>query len=128
MGVYATADDVRDRFEGDIPDSQTGWLDARITDAESLLITLRPALAGGPSTVSATTADNARRVIADAVLRLVRNPGGAREQTVGPYRVVYDNGDDGQSGIYFTAEDLAAFSVGRRRYGMAGVAKPRWVP
>ncbi|MBF6085217.1 hypothetical protein IU485_28005 [Nocardia cyriacigeorgica] len=128
MGVYATPDDVRARFEADIPDSQTGWLDARITDAESLLITLRPALAGGPSTVSATVADNARRVVADAVLRLLRNPGGAREQSVGPYRVVYDSDDGGQSGIYYTADDLAAFSIGRRRYGMVGIAKPRWVP
>ncbi len=127
MGVFATVQDVKDRFEGELPPSQTAWVEARITDAESLLRLKVPLLANGPAGLPAITAANARRLVVDAVLRLARNPMGVRDQTVGPFRVTFDT-ENHTAAISFTEEELSVFVPKHRRFGMVGVKAPRWTP
>ncbi|MEV0759528.1 hypothetical protein [Nocardia sp. NPDC050435] len=126
MGDYATVADVTARFEGELAPDQTPWIEARIADAEALLKAKVPSLAASVLVSPVMTA-NARRLVVDAVLRVMRNPTGAREQTVGPFRVSYALGENAAAAVFFTDAELAVFAPRRRRFGMIGVKAGRWV-
>lgn len=125
MGQFATSEDVQQRFEGHLSEAQLTWVDVKILDAETLLITHIPRLANSALT-SPTDQLNARRIVADAVLRVLRNPGGIQQEEAGPWRVVRDKTSSTGS-LFFTHEELATFrQARRRRIGMLGVAGPRY--
>lgn len=125
MGQFAVAEDVASRFEGTLNDAQLSWVDVKILDAEALLVTHIPRL----STLELVTSNdmvNARRIVSDAVLRVLRNPAGIQQEEAGPWRVVRDKGAS-SGALFFTPEELAVFrQVRRRRIGMLGVAPPRY--
>lgn len=123
MGQFAVAEDVDSRFEGSLSVEQLAWVDVKILDAEALLITHIPRLSN-LALVNSTDMVNARRIVCDAVLRVLRNPAGIQQEEAGPWRVVRDKGS--ASGLlYFTNDELAVFrQVRRRRIGMLGIAAP----
>lgn len=125
MGIFAVSDDVSSRFEGSLNATQLTWIDVRILDAEALLVTHIPRLAD-PALTSDNDRLNARRIISDAILRVLRNPAGIAQEEAGPWRVV--RGRDAANGsLFFTHEELSAFKQARRkRIGMLGVAAPRY--
>lgn len=113
--MFATADDVRARFEGVIPESRDAWLDAKIVDAENLLISLIPSM---ESTTDVTRLARAKAMVAEAVLRVYRNPSGAAQEAAAVFSVSRAKGPD--SGLlYFPEDELDALrGIGKRaRYG-----------
>lgn len=125
MGQFADSVDVQKRFEGALSEAQLTWVDVKILDAEALLITHIPRLAE-PATTSSNDLVNARRVVADAVLRVLRNPAGIQQEEAGPWRVVRDRGA-ASGALFFTPDELAVFrQARRRRIGMLGIAGPRY--
>lgn len=117
--MFATRDDVRAHFEGVIPSSRDAWLDAKIAAAESLLTSLVPSMA---TTTDAARLERAKAMVAEAVLRVYRNPSGATQETASVYSVSRAKGVD--SGIlYFPDGELEALrgSGQRRRFGTIGV-------
>lgn len=125
MGLFADTTDVADRFEGSLSEAQLTWVDVKILDAEALLVTHIPRLSN-PALMNANDALNARRVVADAVLRVLRNPAGIHQEEVGPWRVVRDK-SAAAGALFFTPDELSTFrQVRRRRIGMLGIAGPRY--
>jgi len=118
--ALATRDDVRDRFEGVIPESRDVWLDRRIGDVEARLIARCPWLAPHRlSTLPPEIVENARTVVADAVLRLWRNPGGRQARSAGSFSETLGQSAT-RNDIHFTDEELASLMLPRkrrRRYG-----------
>lgn len=91
MATYATPDDLRARFEGDLPESADERLVVKLDDAERLLSRYVPSrdiaahiLAGR------ATAEDVRQVLCNMVLRVLRNPTGANSQTAGPFSMSLD--------------------------------------
>jgi hypothetical protein len=113
--MFATADDVRARYEGVIPESRDAWLAAKIEDAENLLISLVPSMA---TTSDAARLARAKAMVSDAILRVFRNPSGASQETASVFSVSRAKGPD--SGLlYFPEDELDALrGIGRRaKYG-----------
>ncbi|PBC38473.1 hypothetical protein CJ179_38365 [Rhodococcus sp. ACS1] len=125
MGAYASATDVEDRFEGSLSSEQLTWVGVMILDAEALLSSQIPRLAD-PFTASAADQANAKRVICESVLKVLRNPGGFQSESTGPWTATrFPDGTPGQ--LSFTKEQLAVFRRTRKkRVGMIGVAPARW--
>lgn len=120
--MFATADDVRDRFEGVIPSSRDAWLDAKISDAESLLVSLVPSMA---TTTDAARLARAKGMVADAVLRVYRNPSGATQETASVYSVSRSKGAD--SGVlFFPADELEALRGSARRTRIGTIPVGPW--
>lgn len=126
MGVFAGRDDLIARFEGELTERQLTFGEAKIVDAEALLMSLVPALAAGPSGVSELVRANATRAVCAAVLRVIRNPAGVSYEVVGSYTTRYGN-DAARGDLHFTDEELASVRVKPRRFGVIGVSAPRWV-
>ncbi|MFI5777025.1 hypothetical protein [Nocardia sp. NPDC051570] len=125
MGDFATVTDVADRFGSTLTPEQDKLVTARIADAEALLQTEVPALAGGTGGLPVITLANAKRVVCDAVLRPLRNPAGLVSERSGPFEVTF-HAEALAEEIYFTADQLALFRR-RRRVGVVGVSGPRWL-
>lgn len=118
--MFADSDDLRARFEGVIPSNRDDWLDAKIEDAENLLISLIPSMA--TTTVTARLA-RAKAMVSDAVLRVYRNPSGAVQETASVYSVSRSKAAD--SGVlYFPEDELDALrGIGKRaKFGTIGVS------
>lgn len=79
MGDYADFNDVKDRYEGELPSDRQTWIEARIDDVEAELIGLVPSLADADLVTQSDPARAARvrRLICEKVLTLFRNPDGA---------------------------------------------------
>ncbi|MFE5290205.1 hypothetical protein ACFRAQ_35080 [Nocardia sp. NPDC056611] len=125
MGVFATSTDVADRFGSELSPDQVKLVDARIADAEALLMTEVPALSAGTSGLPAITLANAKRVVCDAVLRPLRNPAGLLSERSGPFEVQFRASAMGEE-VYFTPDQLALFRR-KRRVGVIGVSGPSWL-
>ncbi|WP_280471003.1 Gp19/Gp15/Gp42 family protein [Nocardia cyriacigeorgica] len=113
--MFATRDDVRAHYEGVIPAGRDAWLDAKIAAAENLLISLVPSM---ETTTSPVRLARAKAMVADAVLRVYRNPAGASQESASVYSVSRANA--AASGLLFFPEDEldALRGSGRRpRYG-----------
>ncbi|WP_227979980.1 hypothetical protein [Nocardia spumae] len=118
--MFATRDDVRARFEGVIPSNRDPWLDAKIDDAESLLVSLVPSMA---TSADPARLSRAKAMVSDAVLRVYRNPSGATQETASVFSVSRAKGPD--SGLlYFPDDELDALrgSGRRRQFGTIGVS------
>ncbi len=120
--MFATADDVRARFEGVIPSSRDAWLAAKIADAESLLTSLVPSMA---TTSDAARLARAKAMVSEAVLRVYRNPSGASQETASVFSVSRSKGAD--SGIlYFPEEELDALRGAGRRQQFGTIPVQPW--
>lgn len=105
MAVYATWDDVTATFEGALPDDAKPRIEALIRQASARLNAMVPSLA---ARVSAGTVDPElpSSLVVEAVLRLVRNPVGAQQQSVGPFNLSFAGGQ--KTGLYFDPEVVNA--------------------
>jgi hypothetical protein len=105
--MFATYQDVADRYEGTIPDSRDNWVNLRIEDVESFLVGLVPSLAGPD--VSPDRLRRAKVLVCDKVLEIYRNPDGStqRSQVMGPMTDTRSWSKEVATGrITFTEEDL----------------------
>jgi len=86
MGMWAQVSDVVRRYDKPIPTSRHGWISSLIDDAEDQL-TLKVADLPARVTAGEVPATRVQRIVAAAVLEVVRNPDGftQQSQTVGPY-------------------------------------------
>ncbi|MEV0357109.1 Gp19/Gp15/Gp42 family protein [Nocardia sp. NPDC050697] len=120
--MFADRGDVRARYEGVIPDSRNAWLDAKIDDAESLLVSLVPSLADADDEARL---GRAKAMIADAVLRVYRNPSGVTQETASVYSV--SRSKDTASGMLFFPEaELEALRGSGRRRRLGSIPTSPW--
>lgn len=120
--MFATADDVRARFEGVIPSSRDAWLDAKIEDAESLLTSLVPSMA---TTTDTGRLERAKAMVADAVLRVYRNPSGASQEAASVYSVSRSKGAD-SGRLFFPNDELEALRGSGRRSRIGTIPVAPW--
>lgn len=85
--AYATSADVAARLGRDLTESETGIVDARLADVE-LMIRNRVEDLDERVSLGKTSRDVVVMVEAEAVLRLIRNPDGYRQETDGNYSYV----------------------------------------
>ncbi|WP_433662452.1 Gp19/Gp15/Gp42 family protein [Nocardia sp. CA-128927] len=125
MGVFASRQDLIASYEGELTERQLVFAETKILEAEALLMTLVPRLAGGPAAVPQLVRTNATRAVCAAVLRVVRNPAGVSYQATGGYTTrLSDNAATGE--LFFSTEELAPLRQRRRRVGVLGIAPVRW--
>lgn len=84
MSTYAQPQDVVDRWDGAPLDP--GRVQVLLDDAENLL----PADVDARITAGWTTAAKVTQVLCNMVIRVLRNPAGARTDTTGPYTTSWD--------------------------------------
>lgn len=90
MSVYATIDDVRDEYNGEIPADSEAYVARKLAAAELIV---QRAVGGDIAAYIAsgkTSAAEVRLVLCDMVIRLLRNPGGVRTETAGPFSRTID--------------------------------------
>jgi hypothetical protein len=105
---YAAVTDVADRYEGTIPPERYPWVATLIVDATSLLRGKLPQLDTWVTTGQVPVSE-ARRVVAEVVLRRFRNPGGYRQETEGPYGSTRD-ATSASGRLVVLDEELAALT------------------
>lgn len=122
MGRFADEIDVRGRYEGVIPSSRDTWLENTIADVEGRLVSHEnaPWLAT-EAALPKQVLDNARAVVARAVLRLYRNPGGERSLAAGSFSKAWsDKSAAGSGEIAFTDSDIDSLRLPRQRRARFG--------
>lgn len=126
MGLFADLADVQARYEGAIPDTDAGRIDARITDAESLLTALIPSLLD-PYKTGDTRAARAKSVVCDAVLRVYRNPGGFRSEGIDVEQASRSSAtESGQ--LTFTPDELQSLRIRSKKRGFGTMKVKPWNP
>ncbi len=112
MATYATVDDLRDRYEGDIPESLEEKLTVRIEEAE--LIVARPMRGNIAAWIAAgkTSAAEVKMVLCNMVLRVLRNPGGTTVQSAGPFAQTLDKAV-ASGKLFLTRDDRRALGLRR---------------
>lgn len=129
MGRFVEADDVKNRYEGVIPDDRSTWLTTRIDDVEADLILMVPSLGvEDVDQIAPARLQKVKAVVADKVLELYRNPERARTRTqaAGPYNesTTYDSGGGKSvSRGYFTDDEVANLRLPRTHRSNLGVAR-----
>ncbi len=103
--VYATFGDVRETYEGTIPDDRRNRIDALIRRASAKLTHLVP---GIPERIEEGSLDPElpRGMVVEAVLRQYRNPSGATNQNVGPFSQSLNSNASKSEAITFPREEL----------------------
>jgi len=118
MATYATVDDVRDRFEGDIGEGSPTErvVTARLDDAEAMVVHRLGGIEALQARISSgrTTAALVEMVLCNMVLRLLRNASGVTQETAGPFSRSFDSAVAAGK-LYLTRDD-------RRDLGMRGQA------
>lgn len=82
--TYATAADVAARLGRELTPDETTLVNTRLGDAERLILRRIPDLAD-QITAGDIDVEDVKQVEAEAVLRVVRNPDGYRQETDGNY-------------------------------------------
>lgn len=113
--AYATLEDVQARYYLPIEDDLHPLVEARLEDAEHKIRTRIPAL---DDLVSQGRVSEAvlRRVISDAVIRLIRNPEGYISESDGSYTYQLSH-SAGSSDLVIPADDWRDLGV-RRGFGV----------
>ncbi|MDT0302904.1 Gp19/Gp15/Gp42 family protein [Streptomonospora wellingtoniae] len=115
MADFADVQDVRDRWEGDIPSGSDleARVQVRLDDAEAILIQhagdVQARIDAGK-----TTAHLVKVVLCDMILRLLRNASGITQESAGPFSRSFDAAV-ASGKLFLIRED-------RRRLGMKGQA------
>lgn len=123
--MFADIDDVEAFYEGSISPDMEEYVEAKIAAAESLLVGLVPRLAN-VNALSPVDVANARTAVCQAVCRVLRNPGGFRSHTTGPFQGVrFESGGDGD--LFFKPDELKPLLPRKRRFGSVGTAAPRYI-
>lgn len=91
MSVYATVVDLKEEYEGDIPAALEPKLQRKLDNAEEILASyVRGGDIAAHIAAGKTTSARVRIVLCNMVLRVLRNPTGARTQTAGPFSMTLD--------------------------------------
>lgn len=125
--VYATWQDVVDSYEGQLPSEQRPRVEALLRRASGRLTQLVPSL---PSRLAVDSEDPVdpeipAGLVIDAVLRLVRNPAGAQQQTAGPFNQSFGGGQ--RADVWFDVaqvQELLAPTPAGAGYGTFRLAVP----
>lgn len=127
--LYATRQDVRDVFEGTIPDDSRNndRLDALLVRASAKLTAKVPSLDRRMAAGQVDPEVPAGMVV-EAVLRVWRNPAGLTQQGVGPFQASYNNRAQ-QNEIVFDAAEIdqllgESAPIGTFRVGFPGRQVP----
>jgi hypothetical protein len=115
---YATVDDLRDRFEGTIPDSSETMLEIKIEQAERLVRAILRAEIAAVIAAGRATVEDVRDVVCDMVLRTVRNTAGVTSQTAGPFSQSFDAAV-ASGKLWLTRENRLQLGLRRARSGSA---------
>jgi hypothetical protein len=89
VATYATVDDVVAEYDGTIAGDQIEYIDRKLTSAELVLGAVSGDLAGRIAS-GRTSAELVRLVLCNMVIRILRNTGGVKTQTVGPFSYTLD--------------------------------------
>lgn len=122
MTMFATVDDVIARWDGTIALEQLESITTMLSDAErKVAADRRVRSAGGLMALiiaGRTTAEDVKLVLCDMVIRVLRNTGGVRTQTVGPFSYTLDQ-QVASGRLFVSREDWALLGV---RAGAATVS------
>lgn len=111
MSTYASLDDLRLEFEGELPETLDDHLQQKLDDAEEILASyVRGRDLAAHIAAGRTTPALVRLVVCDMVLRVRRNPGGVSQQSAGPFSVNLDQAV-ASGKLYLTRDD-------KRRLGL----------
>lgn len=115
MAVYADVDDVRERWDGDIPEDSPleARISVRLDDAEAML-TQRAGDLAARIAAGRTTEHLVKMVLCNMILRLLRNASGVTQETAGPFSRSFDAAVSAGK-LFLTRDD-------RRDLGMMGRA------
>jgi hypothetical protein len=117
--LYATAPDVAEAYEGDLPDAWSARVDYLVRTTNARLTAMIPALPGWVNG-GQVDADLAAAAVVNAVLRQLRNPEGSvtRSQSVDGFTIStsYDRGVARNAGVFDPA-DLALLHPAAARSG-----------
>lgn len=128
---FASVSDVTSRFEGTFPADREGWVQLRIEDVEAELMARVPSLRVPVVEIAPDRLRQVKRLVADKVLDLYRNPDGASQvsQTMQQDTMSRSYSRDAYRGkIAFTDDELASvrLKTKRPRFGTATIAP--WSP
>lgn len=120
MPLWATIDDVRNRWIGDDVPCDAAKIEAWINDAETLIVAEYPDLADRIDDLSLPV-ERVRLVVARMVSRAFRNPTGTRQrqETTGPFSASLTYAGDSPGDLWLTAEERTLLS------GIPGAHRPR---
>lgn len=131
MQVYATVEDIAQRWGHDIPEERRAYVQSQI-DAAHVRIRAKLPI-DGRVTRGEVSPETVRVVIEDMVLRVLRNPSGARTQQAGEFSITLDRSLS-SGALTLTEEELellgegdGAYSVGVRDETLPQVTRvPPW--
>lgn len=113
MGIYASPEDIANRWSGYDETTHSDLAVTLIGDAEALILDRIPYLAtriaNGVVSERTVTA-----VVADMVTRVLRNPEGFREETDGDYSYARPAASAGTGRVELTGHDLSRLNGPRR--------------
>lgn len=112
MGTWARVEDITRRHYAPVPDAKLGWVDSLIEDAEGVLVDVIPSLADRV-TAGEVSAATVQRIVAQAVLRVMRNPEGLTQfaRTTGPYTSSGSRpAASALAEVWFRPDEIAALS------------------
>ena len=118
--TYATLADVEAKWRTLPAAADQNRATALLAEAEALLDSKLPDLAAN-ITAGTVSAVLARKVVTDAVIRVLANPSGVAQQTLGPESVQY-TGVRTLGTVEFTASELASLAPAGDGVSAAGVA------
>ena len=135
MSVYATAAQVEVKWQRDMTAAQVASAEVLLEEGSALLRALVPGLGAGLAAVPPTVdALLVRKVLTDAVLRVLRNPAGVTTQVVGPESATF-SGVAARAELTFLPSELAmiapaatvdGLAVGGFAIGSARLGRPDW--
>jgi hypothetical protein len=125
---YATLTDVVARYEGTIPADREAWVTTLLDEATSKLDDTLPDLRSRIDS-GEVSAQRVRWIVVGAVLRVVRNPRGIRQEMLGAYNVTRQMPATAPAEVAFTADELAELSPPQQAasiVGSAALSLPYW--
>jgi hypothetical protein len=122
VATYATVDDVVAEYDGTITDDQIEYIERKLTSAE-LVVKAVAGDIGARIGSGATSFEAVKLVLCNMVIRLLRNPGGVRTQTVGPFSVSLDQSSSSAQ-LVITREDRQLLGLKARSRGTVTLDDP----
>jgi hypothetical protein len=114
--VWATAQDVKDRWIGGEPPAEDQQIVTLIGDAEDIILGEFPTI-GEQIDAGEVPGGRVQRVVARMVIRVLRNPEGLRQvqETTGPFTGSQTYGGDHPGELYLTDDDRRDLAGGKAR-------------
>lgn len=131
MATYATVTDLEVKWQQTLTTSQAAMAAVLLDEGEAILLGQVPGLAAAVVAGSVSPI-LVRKVLTDAVLRVMRNPSGVTTQVVGPESATF-SGQAQRAELQFLASELALITPPPEGLSAAGYAigsfrlgRPNW--